>query len=181
MKILSAVSAPNLSNTNSGDQTLPVKASGAEADTGTDDAKFLTAKAAKDSHNIPSVAPSTTGNVLMSNGTDWTSAAASGGGTVTGSYVGTDTFGSTNLNTFVFSSAPKLVIISGFGEYFGFFPMLSLSTTLTNNTWRNFGFTGVGVGYAKKSANGLTLSWYASSAQTQLNRSGYTYSVLGIL
>jgi hypothetical protein len=53
--------------------TLPVKASGAELDTGTDDAKFATAKALKDSHNVPSVAPSTSGNVLTSNGTDWTS------------------------------------------------------------------------------------------------------------
>lgn len=59
--------------------TVPVKATGAEADTGTDDAKFLTAKAAKDSHNIPLVAPGTSGNVLTSNGTDWTSAAPSGG------------------------------------------------------------------------------------------------------
>lgn len=58
---------------------IPVKATGAEADTGTDDAKFLTAKAAKDSHNIPSVAPGTSGNVLTSNGTDWTSAAPAGG------------------------------------------------------------------------------------------------------
>jgi len=80
MKILSAIEATNLSNTNTGDQTLPVKASGSEADTATDDAKFLTAKAVKDSHNVPSIAPGTSGNVLTSNGTDWTSAAASGGG-----------------------------------------------------------------------------------------------------
>jgi hypothetical protein len=55
--------------------TIPVKATGAEADTGTNDDKFLTAKAAKDSHNIPSVAPGTSGNVLTSDGTDWTSSA----------------------------------------------------------------------------------------------------------
>lgn len=65
----------NTSGTNTGDQTLPVKASGAELDTGTDDAKFATAKALKDSHNVPSVAPGTSGNLLTSNGTDWTSAA----------------------------------------------------------------------------------------------------------
>jgi hypothetical protein len=53
---------------------VPVKASGAELATGSDDAKFATAKAIKDSHNVPSVAPSTTGNVMTSNGTDWTSA-----------------------------------------------------------------------------------------------------------
>lgn len=77
----------NTSGENTGDQTLPVKATGAEADTGTDDAKFLTAKAAKDSHNIPSVAPSTSGNVLTSNGTDWTSAApVSGDATIHGTF-----------------------------------------------------------------------------------------------
>lgn len=53
-----------------------VKATGAECDTGTDDAKYVTAKAAKDSHNVPSVVPSTAGNVLTSDGTDWTSAVA---------------------------------------------------------------------------------------------------------
>jgi len=66
----------SVSGTNTGDQTLPVKATGAELDTGTDDAKFSTAKALKDSHNVPSVAPGTSGNVLASNGTDWVSSAA---------------------------------------------------------------------------------------------------------
>ena len=61
---------------------VPVKASGAELDTGTDNAKFATAKALKDSHNVPSVVPSTTGNVLTSNGTDWISSAAPAGGDV---------------------------------------------------------------------------------------------------
>ena len=51
----------------------PVKATGAELDTGTDDDKFATALALVTSHNVPSVAPSTSGNVLTSNGTDWTS------------------------------------------------------------------------------------------------------------
>lgn len=55
---------------------IPVKASGAEVDTGTDDAKFVTAKAIKDSNNVPSVAPSTSGNVMTSNGTKWVSSAA---------------------------------------------------------------------------------------------------------
>lgn len=72
--------AVSVSGTNTGDQTLPVKATAAELDTGTDDAKFATAKAIKDSKNVPSVAPGTSGNVLTSNGTDWTSAAPSGGG-----------------------------------------------------------------------------------------------------
>ena len=69
-----------------------VKATGAELDTGTDDAKFATAKATKDSHNVPNVAPSTDGNVMTSDGTDWGSEAPAGdatklplaGGTMTG-------------------------------------------------------------------------------------------------
>jgi len=55
--------------------TVNAKATGAELDTATDDAKFATAKAIKDAHNVPSVAPGTSGNVLASNGTDWTSVA----------------------------------------------------------------------------------------------------------
>ena len=73
--------------TNVGDQTLPVKATGAEVDTGTDDVKFATAKAIKDSKNVPSVAPGTDGNVLTSDGTEWVSeAGGGGGGTVGGLY-----------------------------------------------------------------------------------------------
>lgn len=40
------------SGTNTGDQTLPVKATGAEITTGTDDAKFVTAKAIADSRLV---------------------------------------------------------------------------------------------------------------------------------
>ncbi len=53
--------------------TANAKATGAELDTGTDDDKFATAKALKDSHNVPSVVPSTAGKVLTSDGTDWVS------------------------------------------------------------------------------------------------------------
>ena len=56
------------------------KASAAEVDTGTDDEKYVTAKGIKDAKNVPNVAPGTSGNVLTSDGTDWTSAAPSGGG-----------------------------------------------------------------------------------------------------
>ena len=58
------------SNTNTGDEIV---ATGAEVDTGTDDVKYASAKALKDSHNVGSVAPSTDGNVMTSNGTDWVS------------------------------------------------------------------------------------------------------------
>jgi hypothetical protein len=49
------VKLSNLSGTNTGDQTLPVKATGAEINTGTDDTKFATAKAIKNSilFNLP--------------------------------------------------------------------------------------------------------------------------------
>jgi hypothetical protein len=57
------------------DRLREAKATGAEVDTGTDDAKFLTAKAVNDSHNVPMVAPSTSGNFMTSNGTDWVSTA----------------------------------------------------------------------------------------------------------
>lgn len=62
-----------------------LKAIGSELDTGTNDTKFATAKALKDSHNVPSVAPGTSGNIMTSNGTDWTSASPGAGtGDVTG-------------------------------------------------------------------------------------------------
>ena len=53
-----------------------ILATGATADTGTDNEQYLTSKTANDAHNIPSVVPSTSGNVLTSDGTDWTSAGA---------------------------------------------------------------------------------------------------------
>ena len=52
---------------------VPSKAAGTDIDTGTNDAKFVTAKALNDSHNVPDVAPGTSGNLMQSNGTDWTS------------------------------------------------------------------------------------------------------------
>jgi len=65
------------SGTNTGDEVV---ATGAELDTGTDDVKYASANAIKDSHNVPSVVPSTDGNVLTSNGTDWVSETPIGGG-----------------------------------------------------------------------------------------------------
>ena len=61
--------------------TKDAKATGAEITTATDDAKFATAKAIKDSHNVPSVLPSTDGKVLTSNGTDWVSETPAGDST----------------------------------------------------------------------------------------------------
>lgn len=64
----------------SGKQDSLDKATGSEVNTGTDDTKYVTPKALKDSNNVPSVAPGTSGNVLTSNGTDWISATPSAGG-----------------------------------------------------------------------------------------------------
>lgn len=74
------VEMTNLPTINGGTLANSLKAAGTDIDTGTDDTKFLTSKAVNDSHNIPDVAPGTSGNVLTSNGTDWTSSAPSGGG-----------------------------------------------------------------------------------------------------
>ena len=52
------------------------KAAYTDVATGTDDAKYVTSLAIKNSVNVPNVAPSTSGNILTSNGTAWTSAAA---------------------------------------------------------------------------------------------------------
>lgn len=64
----------SVSGVNTGDQTLPVKATGAELNTGTDDAKFATAKALTDSDyaktsDIPSVPVKATG-AEVDTGTD---------------------------------------------------------------------------------------------------------------
>ena len=65
-----------------GGVVVPVKASAAEIDTGSDDAKFATAAAISGSHNVPHAVPGTTGNILVSDGTDWTPGAAPAGGDV---------------------------------------------------------------------------------------------------
>lgn len=55
----------NTSGTNTGDQTLPVKATGAEINTGTDDAKFATAKAIADSTILKTTGGTLTGEVNL--------------------------------------------------------------------------------------------------------------------
>ncbi len=58
------------------------KATSTEVAAGTDDTKYVTALALKNSHNVPSVAPGTTGNILTSNGTDWVSTTPAASGSV---------------------------------------------------------------------------------------------------
>lgn len=87
------------------------KATGAELDTGTNDDKFATAKAIKDSHNVPSVAPGTSGNVLTSNGTDWTSAAPAAGSSVWTAVPGTPT--RTGNTTFTITGDYTALVTTG--------------------------------------------------------------------
>lgn len=121
---------------------IPVKASGAELDTGTDDVKFATAKAIKDSHNVPSVAPGTVGNVLTSDGTDWTSSAPASGGTYS---VNAD---ETNGNYFTkqipmiststtavtgWTLASTTITNNGAGSYFTLSPTFSSNLEMSTN------------------------------------------------
>ena len=76
-----------------------VKATGAELDTLTDDAKFLTAKAVQDGKNVPHAVPSTAGKVLRSNGTDWASSNILWSDLPTGSVVQTVVFNSVAVAT----------------------------------------------------------------------------------
>lgn len=55
--------------------TANAKISGSTLDSGADDTGFVTAAAINASHNVPLVAPSTLGNLMTSNGTDWISSA----------------------------------------------------------------------------------------------------------
>jgi len=101
-----------------------VVATGAELDTGTDNAKFASALALANSHYIPTVSPATTGNVLTANGTDWISSAPSGGTKATSAEVDTGTddakfvtalaiSGSHNVPHVVPSTAGKLMTSDG--------------------------------------------------------------------
>lgn len=51
--------------------TANAKITGATLDTLTDDTGFVTALAIQNGHNVPHAVPSTSGNLLQSNGTDW--------------------------------------------------------------------------------------------------------------
>jgi len=76
--------------------TANAKISGSTLDSLSDDTGFVTAKAVQDGHNVPHAAPGTSGNLLISNGTDWTSGANTNlplaGGTMSGNILqGEDT------------------------------------------------------------------------------------------
>ena len=88
---------------------IPVKATGAEVATGTDDTKFVTPLAIKNSVNVPNVAPGTSGNVMTSNGSAWVSS------TPSGSAPNVQTFTTTGANTWTKPTGAKFVVVTLIG------------------------------------------------------------------
>lgn len=88
---------------------------------------------------------------------------------VTGSYVGTGTYGADNPNTLRFVFAPKLALVTAEGA-------TGLGDT-TGMAWNG----NPTVGTRTVAAEGNSLSWYGNSAANQLNTSGtrYYYTVIG--
>ena len=102
---------------------------------------------------------------------------------VSGSYVGTGTYGKANKNSLTFDSPPKMLIITSPGRTFAnnvrsYYLLLYLfgfdglaPSTFTN---KSDGFYMVTI-----SGSGNTVSWYSTgSAEYQLNKSGVTYDYI---
>lgn len=110
----------------------------------------------------------------------------------TGSYVGTGKYGSSNPNSLTFEFAPKLLFITqqqGNGDFWGIDsidgnPMDC--TVLTTSYVSGLGFattteSDLFSGYAKKSEDGRTITWYhRDNVSSQLNSAGYTYYYFAI-
>lgn len=88
---------------------------------------------------------------------------------VTGSYVGTGTYGADNPNTLSFVFAPKLALVTAEGA-------TGLGDT-TGMAWNG----NPTVGTKTVAVDGNSLSWHGNSAANQLNTSGtrYYYTVIG--
>lgn len=88
---------------------------------------------------------------------------------VTGSYVGTGTYGKSSPNTLRFVFAPKLAIVMAAGA-------ASMGES-TGMVWTG----NPTVGTKTVTADGNSLSWYGNSVANQLNTSGtrYYYTVIG--
>lgn len=89
---------------------IPVPAAGSDIDTGTDNAKYVTAAALKASKNVPDVAPGTSGNYLSSNGTNWISAAFPTSGITVGTPVATTSGTSVAIATGIPATAKQIII-----------------------------------------------------------------------
>lgn len=116
-------------------RTPPVKATGAELDALTDDAKFLTAKAVQDGTKVPHVAPGTSGNIIQSDGTDWGSVAQDGW-----LVLGACTYETADAPTFTFSIASDATGLLSVG----------MKIKLTQTTIKYFIITSVGAFSAGK-------------------------------
>lgn len=107
-------------------------------------------------------------------------AIASGPKVVTGTYIGTGTYGSAaNGTTLSFQSAPKLLFVSSCGiEGQSATIVWGNSYPLVNDA--NSSNSPVSRLYTKY--DGASITWYSpSSAEKQLNKSNYTYRYVAIL
>ena len=87
----------------------------------------------------------------------------------TASYVGTGVYGNTNQNSLVCPFPPQMIIIhsNNGGIAFGF-----------NPTSRSGGMGAVASEQASFRWSGNTVSWFGTSAMSQMNTSGLTYYVI---
>lgn len=114
----------------------------------------------------------------------------------TGSYVGTGTYGADNPNSLTFGFAPKLFSIYGamyispndyqiVSIYDGNYVNPIVPFDILDKYYRRCLAPGTpennsASSYAKKSEDGKTITWYAGSAQSQLNMSGYSHFYFAI-
>ena len=94
----------------------------------------------------------------------------------TGSYTGTGTYGSSNLNTIHLSRTPKLVFIT---PYNGANRMM-LFVFGGNSSFS--GYSGsASLSYQQIVSDGTDFSWYANNADIQLNNSGTKYVYTAVI
>ena len=110
----------------------------------------------------------------------------------TGSYVGTGKYGPDNPNSLTFEFPPKLLFITQYNGDGNFYGANSIDrnpmdcSILTTSYTAGLGFSNVSSsdglsGYAKKTEDGKTITWYHSrSADSQANYAQYTYYYFAI-
>ena len=98
---------------------------------------------------------------------------------ISGSYVGTGTYGKNNPNTLTFDFEPKLIIISSEGYYHrAVLPYMGHGIMTSGSSFDNYtiAFYGLAVTWS-----GKTVSWYnTGSADYQCNNSSYIYHYVAI-
>ena len=110
----------------------------------------------------------------------------------TGSYVGTGKYGPDNPNSLTFEFPPKLLFITQYNDDGNFYGANSIDrnpmdcSILTTSYTAGLGFSNVSSsdglsGYAKKTEDGKTITWYhSSSASSQANYAQRTYYYFAI-